>query len=195
MLSAAKVTFWASRPAVFTVAAALAAFCAYAALWIPVFFYAVLLGVELPEDVILPVALACGAVVGMAAASGSELLERLERGTIAAVALTLVVFAPIAVWMVWPEPDFDPVAFRQAVVAQDLDEVETQAYRAVHQDALEGRTKDEIRWHLGSPDSADRSGWRWNLGIVNDELGPGDQGWLTLTFDPRTERVSRASVP
>ncbi|MBJ7331246.1 MAG: hypothetical protein JHC95_15240 [Solirubrobacteraceae bacterium] len=93
------------------------------------------------------------------------------------------------------EPGFDSAAFRRAVIAEDHDEVETQARRAVQEDVLVGRTKDEIRALLGSPHTAVRTEWRWDVGVVNDVMGPGDQAWLILTFDPRTERVSGADVP
>ncbi len=201
MLTAPTWKTWALRAVVFTAAAALGAIAAIAALWALVVVATFAFGDEdlfaavfIHWGLIGPVALGCGAVVGMAAASGSTWGDRHQRGVLAGGALFVFFAVPMTAWAAWPEPAFDPAAFRQAVMTEDDDRLEIEAYRAVDQRVLIGKSKDEVRALLGSPHLAVRTEWEWPVGMIGDFFGPGDSGSLYVQFDPRTERVTSAEV-
>lgn len=201
MLSAPFWRTWALRVVVFTAAAALGAFFAVSALWTMVWIATFVFGdtdlfaaVFIHWGLIGPGALVCGAIIGFAAASGSSWSERPQRGLVAGVVLFVLFAVPMTAWAAWPEPDFNAVAFRQAVATEDYDRVEIEAYRATDQDVLIGKSKDEIRALLGSPDRAVRTEWEWYVGMIGDFFGPGDGGSLYVEFDPETERVASAEV-
>jgi hypothetical protein len=58
---------------------------------------------------------------------------------------------------------------------------------------LDGRAREEVRQALGRPYPAGRNRWTWEVGWVNDGLGPGDGQTLTVYFD-RDGRVSRSTL-
>ncbi len=201
MLTAPTWKTWALRAVVFAAAAALGAFGAIAALWALVVIATFAFGdgdlfamVFIHWGLIGPVALGCGAVVGMAAASGSTWGDRHQRGVLAGGALFVLFAVPMTAWAAWPEPAFDPAAFRQAMVAGNDDRVEIEAYRAADQGVLIGKSKEDIRALLGRPHQAARTHWRWNVGMIGDFLGPGDGGSLYVHFDLATERAKSAEV-
>ena len=146
---------------------------------------------------ILPVAVACGAVVGLAAVSSDR--RRVDLRRAAAVSLLLLLATGVATIVVWssvPEPAFSAEDFRSAAAAGDYEGMERQAYRAVEQEALIGLTTAEVRATLGEPSrTGRRSGqWIWELGMINDFMGPGDGGALYLKFDRSRSRVIAAKV-
>lgn len=192
---------WALRAVVFTAAAALGVFFVVSTLstmvWIATFVFGdtdLFKAVFIRWGLIGPGALVCGAIIGLAAASGSTWSEGPQRGLVAGVALFVLLAVPITAWAAWPEPDFDAAAFRHAVATEDYDRVEIEAYRAADQGVLVGKSKDEIRALLGSPRRAVRTEWEWHVGMLGDFFGPGDEGALYVRFDPRTERVESAEV-
>lgn len=127
---------------------------------------------------------ATAALVGLAAAVGGHTRTALGAAAVVAISVGGVIL--------WPEPEFDATAFRRAHAAGDDEAVEVQARRAASQNALVGRSKDEIRRVLGSPDQATRREWAWYVGTVNDTLGPGDEGLLYVRF--RGDRALSAEV-
>ncbi|MBJ7519840.1 MAG: hypothetical protein JHC84_09120 [Solirubrobacteraceae bacterium] len=87
---------------------------------------------------------------------------------------------------------FDAAAFRASHEAGDGDAVEEQGLRAIGEDAHIGKSKDEIRALLGSPDQATRNEWSWSVGTINDGIGVGDGGAFFLYF--QGDRVTSAEV-
>lgn len=80
---------------------------------------------------------------------------------------------------------FDPVQFKAAAERGDLEALEAEAYAAARQQPIVGLSRDRVKTLLGSPD---RVGGRsrsyiWDLGMIHDTLGPGDQGAFRVRFD------------
>jgi hypothetical protein len=92
---------------------------------------------------------------------------------------------------------FDAAVFRDAAAREDEDQLNRQAYAAERQQALVGLSRDRVHALLGrKPDEV----WRethsdaWDVGLVNDAMGPGDQGYLAVEYDPMWRRVIRVEV-
>ncbi len=140
---------------------------------------------------------ACG--LAMAAAAVSNRRRSLDpRRLLAATAVLLVLgvgalLAPSAVVASW---DFDAAAFREARAEQDDDTLERQAHLAVEDRALIGRSRGELRGRLGAPDRIGRRRhlWVYDVGFINDFIGPGDAGYLYVRFDASWRRVVDARV-
>ena len=136
---------------------------------------------------ILFAAVVGGVLVGAAAVFGGV------RGaaTVSLLLLTVGVTS-VVVWSSIPEPGFSATEFRSASAAGDYEEMERQAYRAVEQDALVGLMAAEARAALGEPSRIGRRQWIWHVGMINDFMGPGDDGALYVKFDG--SRVVAAKV-
>ena len=126
-------------------------------------------------------------------------MRGLKRTLVVVAALLLLAVAPVLVLLArdgvadWSR--FDAQQFRSAAGRGDLDELERHAHAAVDQRALEGLTRERVRRLLGTPNRvAHRSrAYVWDLGMINDFSGPGDQGALRVRFD-RAWRVTAAEV-
>lgn len=91
---------------------------------------------------------------------------------------------------------FDPAQFRAAADRGDVEKLEDEAYAAARQRTLLGLSRERVRASLGLPN---RVGHRsrtyiWDLGMINDAIGPGDQGAFRVRFD-RTWHVVGPSLP
>jgi hypothetical protein len=111
-----------------------------------------------------------------------------------------VVFASIVVGLgamgfASRERAFEASEFREAARNGDFETLEAQAYRAVESKALIGWSKARVRREMGPPGRTGprRRLWIWDVGMINDFLGPGDGGALYVQFDERG-RVRRAQV-
>jgi hypothetical protein len=91
---------------------------------------------------------------------------------------------------------FDASSFRAANAGGDLDTMETEARKAVDDQALMGMSAAELRRELGEPSRIGRRRqlYIWDLGMINDFIGPGDDGALYAEFDPSWRRVVSARV-
>ena len=91
---------------------------------------------------------------------------------------------------------FHPERFRAATTEGDLDKAQDEAYAAVDQHALRGLSRERVRMLLGRPDRiAGRSHtYIWDLGMINDVLGPGDEGAFRVRFDATWEHVISVAV-
>jgi hypothetical protein len=147
-------------------------------------------------DLIFPVAMACGLVVGIAAVSTDRRRVGLRRAATVSLLLLASGVGLIVVWSSAPETAFSATKFRAAAAAGNDEELERQAHRAVEQDALIGLTAAEVRAALGKPSRIRRRRhqWSWELGMINDFIGPGDAGALYVRFDPSLSRVIAAKV-
>jgi outer membrane PBP1 activator LpoA protein len=92
---------------------------------------------------------------------------------------------------------FDAAVFRDAAARDDEDQLTRQAYAAERQQALVGLSRARVHALLGrKPDEV----WRevhseaWDVGLVNDAMGPGDQGYLAVEYDRSWRRVVRVEV-
>ena len=93
--------------------------------------------------------------------------------------------------------EFDAAVFRDAAARGDADELTRQAYAAERQQALVGLSRDRVHTLLGRrPDKVLRNVRLedWEVGLVNDTMGPGDQGYLTVEYDRSWRRVVRVEV-
>jgi hypothetical protein len=90
---------------------------------------------------------------------------------------------------------FDPAQFRAAAGRDDLEVLESAAYAAVREQALLGLPRGQVRMSLGEPDRVGRRSrtYIWDLGMINDTLGPGDEGAFRVRFD-RTWHVIGVEV-
>jgi hypothetical protein len=110
-------------------------------------------------------------------------------GVMAAGALAYAVYE-------WADgPEFSPTEWREAR-ARDSEHLDDLATDAVESDALIAKSRPELRRMLGRPDRVrgpDRV-WEWDIGWINDGIGPGDAGTLRIRFDRRTGRSSKATA-
>ena len=142
-------------------------------------------------------AIGCGIAMALAAVSNRRRAFDARRVLVAATVLFVVgvgaLLAPAAVVASW---DFDAAAFREARAAQDDDTLERQAHLAVDDEALIGKSRDDLRALLGAPDRVGkrRRLWIYDVGFINDLLGPGDGGYLYVRFDDGWRRVVDARV-
>jgi hypothetical protein len=115
------------------------------------------------------------------------------HGAMAVTGVALVLFAATEVVR---GPDFSADRFRAAAAQGDDDRLEVEARRAVDDRALIGFTADEVRRALGDPHEIARRGrvWVWQVGWINDFLGPGDGGAFVVRFDASRSRVTSAAV-
>ena len=104
---------------------------------------------------ILPVAVACGAVVGLAAVSSDRRRVDLRRAAVVSLLLLVAGVATIVVWSSVPEPAFSSEDFRSAAAAGDYEGMEREAYRAVEQEALIGLTRPRFARRSASPRARD----------------------------------------
>lgn len=120
-----------------------AAMCAVAAWWSLLilgvggdpFFGATIVHANL----VIPIALACGAVVGLTGATGHARDRVLRRSVAASLRLlALALAAIVALFGLWG-PSFSAAEFRSAADARNDDTMEFQAHLAVEQDRGEGR--------------------------------------------------------
>jgi hypothetical protein len=72
--------------------------------------------------------------------------------------------------------EFDAAEFRAAVARGDDGTLERQSANAVRTRALIGMPVAELNATLGDPDRVERGRYVWHLGMINDTLGPGDEG-------------------
>jgi hypothetical protein len=190
---------WMNRLGTFVGIAVLAAMCAVAAWW-----SLLILGVGggqffgatiVHGNLVLPIGLACGAVVGLAGASGRARDRVLRRSVAASLVLLAAGVAAIVIWSSY-EPDFSAAEFRSARVPGKAEELQVQAYRAVQQDALVGLTPTQLRQALGEPTRIERrpQRWVWRLGPTDSFFGSGGTLTLYVTFDPKGSRVTSAKV-
>jgi hypothetical protein len=145
-------------------------------------------------DIVLALAAACGAIVGLAGAVRDT--GALRRAAVAALLLLVVGTIAMATIRSLPQLPFSAAAFRSAPDPFESEQRERQAHRAVEQNALIGLSTAELRSALGEPDRIARRSnvWIWDLGMINDFIGPGDGGALYVTFDASWSRVVSAKV-
>ena len=119
----------------------------------------------------------------------------LLRAGVAALVLLALGAGAMAALASLPRPAFDAASFRSAAASGDDEQLERQAYRAVEQDVLLGLSRTEARRVLGKPDRISGTGhvWTWDVGMINDAMGPGDGGRLYVIFDP-SGRVTSGKV-
>lgn len=86
--------------------------------------------------------------------------------------------------------ELDAARWQADVRRGGTDETLSMAAALVRCDTLDGATRAEVRELLGRPDrfASTRSRWGWNVGTVNDALGPGDGEVMSVAFD-RDDRV------
>ena len=86
---------------------------------------------------------------------------------------------------------FHPERFKAAARRDDTDMLEDEAYAAVERRALLGLSEARVRALLGAPGQVQRRRHRyaWDIGMIHDTLGPGDQGTFYVVFDPAWKRV------
>lgn len=119
----------------------------------------------------------------------------MKRASAITATLLLIAVMPVIVVVArhgWSEAQrFHPERFKAAAIRGDFDEVEDEAYAAVDQHALRGLSRKRVRMLLGKPDRiAGRSHtYIWDLGMINDFMGPGDQGAFRVRFDSTWEHV------
>jgi hypothetical protein len=121
---------------------------------------------------------------------------------VSAITATLLLIAVMPAIVVvtrhgWSEAQrFHPEQFKAAATRGDLDEAEDEAYAAVDQHALRGLSRERVRMLLGKRDRiAGRSHtYVWDLGMINDAMGPGDQGAFRVRFDSTWEHVVSVAV-
>jgi hypothetical protein len=91
---------------------------------------------------------------------------------------------------------FDAQRFKDAAERDDVDAMEDEAYDAHEQRALVGLSRAQVRQRLGKPQriGGRRHVYVWDLGLINDFMGPGDQGRFTVQFDTSWRRVIDARV-
>jgi hypothetical protein len=150
-------------------------------------------------EVVAVAAAGCGVVIGLATASGIARGAAVRRGVATAGVLLLLGLAVVATFLVRTgaaERDFSASRFRDAAVKQDLDALETEARRAVRARALIGLSTAQVRQELGAPPRVGRRRhlYIWDLGMINDFVGPGDGGALYVEFDRSWRHVQSAKV-
>ena len=113
------------------------------------------------------------------------------------VRVVVVILAAFALCECAGNTTFGAAAFRDAAVRGDFDELTRQAYAAEREQALLGFPRARVHALLGrKPDEV----WRethtdaWDVGLVNDAMGPGDQGFLAVEYDRFWGRVVRVEV-
>lgn len=115
-------------------------------------------------------------------------------GWIAAPVIVTVAAMIVISVLLSADEAFSASDWRRARQSRDFDAMEIQARRAVSDGDLLDLTGPELRQLLGDPDRvARRAGtWSWEMGFVNDYVGPGDQGALRVTFEG--DRVTEADI-
>lgn len=93
-------------------------------------------------------------------------------------------------------PEFDAERFKSASARGDLETLESEAHSAAEQHALRGLSPEQVRALLGGGSHIEESSrtWVWELGMINDYIGPGDDGAFRVQFDPSWKRVINARV-
>jgi hypothetical protein len=144
-------------------------------------------------------ALGAGGLIGLATVSGLSRGTSLRRAGASAAVLLALGVAAVAIFLVAAGTagrDFHPDRFRAAAAKDDYTTMETEARRAVSASALIGLSRAQLTRELGQPP---RIGKRhrlyiWELGMINDDFGPGDAGALYVQFDPAWTQVRSARV-
>lgn len=92
-------------------------------------------------------------------------------------------------------PEFTPAGWQEAR-AKDSKNLDLLATDAVESGALIGQSRSQLQRTLGPPDAATRRDrvWIWNIGNVNDGIGPGDEAFLRVRFDGRTGRSVKTAI-
>jgi hypothetical protein len=125
---------------------------------------------------------------------------RTKRGRIAAAATLALVVAVLTgtagVRAYSNAAEFHPQRFKAAAARGDLETMEDEAYAAADRQALVGLSEGRVRELLGNPSRVTRGRheYEWDLGMVNDTMGPGDDGWFVVQFDSSWGRVIAARV-
>jgi membrane-associated protease RseP (regulator of RpoE activity) len=193
--SDAVIPTWLTRVAALAAASGAGFVAALGAFWLLQFFDddGELLGAAIVHpEVVLVVALGCGAAIGIATASGN-----LRRGVAVAGVLGLLGVAAVAAFLVWTtERGFSAREFRAAAAAGDLETMVAQARNAVEADALIDLSAAQVKRTLGPPSriSRRRHLYIWDLGMINDYIGPGDEGALYVQFDRSWRHARTAQV-
>jgi hypothetical protein len=105
-------------------------------------------------------------------------------------------FGAFQLWTAAAAHGFDASRFRAANASGDFETMESQARKAVNDRALIGLSPRQVRRELGEPSRTGRRRqlYVWHLGMINDFLGPGDDGALYVEFDRSWRRVVSAQV-
>jgi hypothetical protein len=144
-------------------------------------------------------ALTCGLMFGIATASGRSPAAMLRRGAASAALLLVSGLALVGAYYglaIHSEDDFSAERFRAALRAEDYEAMETEARRAVRSGDLIGMSPARLERELGPPTRVGRRRhlYVWYLGMINDFIGPGDDGSLYVQFDAGWRRVRSAKV-
>jgi hypothetical protein len=112
------------------------------------------------------------------------------------VLLGVAGFVAFQLWTAAAAAGFDARRFPAANASGDLATMEDEAHRAVHDRALVGWSTARVRRELGPPSHIGERRHRfvWHLGMIDDVLGPGDEGAFFVQFDPSWRRVVSARV-
>ena len=113
--------------------------------------------------------------------------ERATRARLVAATAVLMLLAVAGVVVlavrVGDAREFDAAAFRAAAVSGDVETLERQSGNAVRARVLIGMPAARVKATLGAPHRVEQGRYVWDLGMIDDTLGPGDAGTFVVGFD------------